>query len=864
MWSAIRPYEFLNLAWTKKDKAQKATHVLAMIERFNYVSGWVATTICLAEKQKDRIKVVTKWIEVAQKLHAMHNFNGLLEIVSGLNRGPVYRLKQTFTTIEGKDTKLFKAFQDLLGATSSDKSYSSVRKLLKSVNPPCIPYLGMYLTDLTFIEEGNKDFLSKNNTLINFHKRRLTANVIADVQTYQNSGYNFIEVPEITTKLFNEAILDESELYDISNYLEPRPGQVRGERPAILAQVAQGGVPLVKKKEDGKLSEYLEFKKEWQPYIVPDGPSNIVTNASGMITGLTFHKIIEKLTHHVTPDTNLGPLLATLESWTTPDQFLDALLIRFDVPDPKDKSEENMSKYRDEFQGLIRRRVVNVLKSWISNHWYHFAENEELREKLMGFINGKLNSVLPTLAAPLNSAVAKQVNAFSGLPKSPEPVPEPILPQNGHLNAENAQLLDLDPLEIARQLSILNSETFCKIKPAEMLSTRDTDRPNLKAMDDSLVSIQAWVLEELGNYQKSGQIHLALDALAHVACHCSTLKNWHAACAIINAFNAMYNVIKPEWGKVTSLARKFYFDYREIFLPSSKKDLSDLLKNLHTPCVPITGPYLGAIDVIQKTIPADMITPEIINIEKKKKLGDIIVKLQQLQKMTYNFIPVSLIQGYLIRPREISHLVSGLGASSNKGAKSSLLDIILSDSEFKSEIQEMVKEVLEEEIAKLRAEVFNMVITGAITIGTPHPTAELITDVKARDAIVRAFPNCSFSTWSHHDTAGVLSPVPTHVTLNVIQWEDESSSGTTTTTTTTTATTTTTTTTGTTNSNARVLLDVKEKVVLGDIALMLKIGQLYKSLHPQFVPLSSVLVVNSISEQALTVAERCKIRIIKI
>jgi hypothetical protein len=59
-----------------------------------------------------------------------------------------------------------------------------------------------------------------------------------------------------------------------------------------------------------------------------------------------------------------------------------------------------------------------------------------------------------------------------------------------------------------------------------------------------------------------------------------------------------------------------------------------------------------------------MLTPEIINIDKNKKMGEIIVRLQRLQKMTYNFIPVPAIQGYLMRSREVSQLVCGLGANS--------------------------------------------------------------------------------------------------------------------------------------------------------------------------------------------------------
>eukprot|EP01126_Amoeba_proteus_P050735 TRINITY_DN6019_c0_g1_i5.p1 TRINITY_DN6019_c0_g1~~TRINITY_DN6019_c0_g1_i5.p1 ORF type:complete len:164 (-),score=42.09 TRINITY_DN6019_c0_g1_i5:12-503(-) len=105
IWSQIKPYEFLDLAWTQDDRAVRAANVLAMIERFNYVSSWVATQICMEERLRDRVKLVSKLIHVAQKLRFMNNFNGLMAILSGLNRGPVYRLRQTFGELEKKKKK---------------------------------------------------------------------------------------------------------------------------------------------------------------------------------------------------------------------------------------------------------------------------------------------------------------------------------------------------------------------------------------------------------------------------------------------------------------------------------------------------------------------------------------------------------------------------------------------------------------------------------------------------------------------------------------------------------------------------------------------------------------------------------------
>ena len=38
-------------------------------------------------------------------------------------------------------------------------------------NPPAVPYLGMYLTDLAFIEEGTPNFTEEG--LVNFSKMRM-------------------------------------------------------------------------------------------------------------------------------------------------------------------------------------------------------------------------------------------------------------------------------------------------------------------------------------------------------------------------------------------------------------------------------------------------------------------------------------------------------------------------------------------------------------------------------------------------------------------------------------------------------------------------------------------------------------------
>lgn len=81
----------------------------------------------------------------------------------------------------------------------------------------------MYLTDLTFIEDGIPSIIKKTN-LINFAKRAKTAEVIRDIQQYQNVGYSLQPVPELQDYILSnmQAAGDVHEMYDRSLQVEPR------------------------------------------------------------------------------------------------------------------------------------------------------------------------------------------------------------------------------------------------------------------------------------------------------------------------------------------------------------------------------------------------------------------------------------------------------------------------------------------------------------------------------------------------------------------------------------------------------------------------------------------------------------------
>lgn len=166
--------------------------------------------------------------------------------------------------------------------------------------------------------------------------------------------------------------------------------------------------------------------------------------------------------------------------------------------------------------------VFNVMKNWLEN--YYNDEDEFILNKLQFFANTVICDSSSFSAEQLNRLIRKRreldanggglkrliPNAMSG--------PVPIVPKN----MQHIRLLDTDPLELARQLSIMDFKLYSSIRPIECLGkawSKDSSENavNVKQSIDYCNQLTSWVTGSILNNKEAKKRVVVIKHWSQVA-----------------------------------------------------------------------------------------------------------------------------------------------------------------------------------------------------------------------------------------------------------------------------------------------------------------------------------------------------------
>lgn len=384
-------------------------------------------------------------------------------------------------------------------------------------------------------------------------------------------------------------------------------------------------------------------------------PGDIILTNRNTVKGGTLQALVIQLTRHDAFDSKFTTtFLMTYRSFTTSEIFMELLIDRFHVRIPAGLDEGKLQLWEERKRIPIQLRAVNVMRLWLETY-YTPADGKAL-DLVEGFSNYALiHRHVSGMRDMLLRLIKRRREGLANVSRKSSyvnPQPSPVLP----IDMEHLDLLSISPVEIARQITMIESDLFFRVGIPECLKkswTAVDAHSRAKSIVDVISfhnRVTGWVTDSI-LIQKDILKRAAL--LSHfIACanEFRKINNFSTMWAVHSALNsASVFRLRATWALLSrseldtmaqlsqiTQASKNYCNYRE------------LLYRISPPCVPFFGLYTKDLTFIEDGNPDQLYSDSrLINFAKRSLTADVLLEIRRFQSTPYNFERVPPLVDFL-------------------------------------------------------------------------------------------------------------------------------------------------------------------------------------------------------------------------